>query len=96
MTIYLDNDYKCHVNNDGTMREVETDFFNGRTSYFIESYRFIPAGEKWVAPNGIIYRGEMVAPWRDYSIVEVAQNAYEEGTGESAEIIGIIEGSVEI
>lgn len=98
MKIYIDNDFKCHAQNDGTMREVETDFFNGKSSYFIESYRFIPSGEKWVNPVGIIFRGEMISPWRDYSIAETAQNAYEEGivTGEeeSAEIIGIIEGSV--
>ena len=43
--IYIDNDYKCHTSNDGTMREVQTDFFDGKCQIFIEGYRFIPSGE---------------------------------------------------
>ena len=27
MKIYIDDDFKCHVTDDGTMQEVETDFF---------------------------------------------------------------------
>lgn len=94
MTIFIDNDFKCHVTDDGTMRPVETGFFDGKTSYFIESYRFIPAGEQWINPQGIIFRGEMVSPWRDYSKAAIAQDGYDEGINESAEIIGIIDGSV--
>ena len=36
MTIYIDNDYKCHVTDAGTMRPVETDFFHGKCDTFIE------------------------------------------------------------
>ena len=44
-TIYVDNEYKCHITNDGTMRAVETYVFNGKSDVFIERYCFIPTGE---------------------------------------------------
>lgn len=94
MMIYIDDDFKCHVSDDGTMRPFDVPFLDGKTSYFIESYRFIPAGEQWINPQGIIFRGEMVSPWRDYSMAQIAQDGYDEGVSESAEIIGIIDGSV--
>lgn len=28
-TIYIDSDYICHVTNDGTMREIQTEAFGG-------------------------------------------------------------------
>ena len=94
MTIYIDNDFKCHAENDGTMREVETGFFNGKATYFIESYRYVPDGERWVSPDGVIYRGEMITPWRDYSIAATVQEAFEQAKSEDAELFGIIDGSV--
>ena len=42
MTIYIDNDYKCHVTDDGAMRVVETDFFDGKCAEFVEGYRYVP------------------------------------------------------
>ena len=44
-TIYIDSDFKCHITDDGTMRAVETDFFDQKCDAFIEGYRFVPAGE---------------------------------------------------
>jgi hypothetical protein len=32
-TIYIDSDFKCHVTNDGTMKAVETEFFDGNCGY---------------------------------------------------------------
>ena len=66
MKIYLDSDYKCHVSNDGTMMEAETDFFNGMTDEYIEGYRFIPEGHVWIREDGIEFVGEMVAPCTDH------------------------------
>ena len=77
MTIYLDNDYKCHVNNDGTMREVETDFFNGKCPEFIEGYRFVPSGETWEREDREVFYGEMVAPWKPYGQLAACQSVYE-------------------
>lgn len=78
MTIYIDNDYKCHTSDpDSTLTAVETDFFDGKCVAYIEGYRFIPAGENWTRPDGVVFRGEMIAPWKDWRELDAAQRAYE-------------------
>lgn len=77
MKIYIDNDYKCHVSNDGTLREIETDVFNGKCDAFIEGFRFVPEGESWTRSDGIVFHGEMIAPWMDYAELDSAQREYE-------------------
>ena len=77
-TIYIDSEYKCHTTNpDGTFREVETDFFDGKCDTFIEGYRFIPSGESWTRSDGVVFTGEMIAPWKPYSELDSAQREYE-------------------
>lgn len=76
-TIYIDNDFKCHVTNDGTMMAVENDFFNYKCDTFIEGYRFVPEGESWMRENGVVFYGEMVSPWKDYAELDEAQRNYE-------------------
>ena len=92
MKIFIDNDFKCHVSNpDGMYREVETadeegnDFFAGKCDTFIEGYRFIPFGEYWVRPDGKLFEGEMIAPWKPYSERDRAQREYERETLSDAE-----------
>ena len=77
MKIYLDNEFKCHLTNDGTMKEVETDFFDNKCKAFIEGYRLVPAGDHWKREDGMIFNGEMIAPWRDYSILAEFQDQYD-------------------
>lgn len=79
MLVYIDTDYKCHVSNDGTMREFDVPFFDGKCQTFIEGYRYVPSGERWVKPNGEFFRGEMISPWVPYQLLAAAQAAYEEG-----------------
>lgn len=76
-TIYLGTDFKCNTSNDGTMTAYETDFFDDKCDEFIEGYRFIPSGESWTREDGKVFRGEMIAPWRDYSELDAAQREYE-------------------
>ena len=76
-TIYIDSDFKCHVTDDGTLTAVGTDFFDGKCDTFIEGYRFVPAGEVWTRPDGVIFTGEMVAPWKDWRQLDDAQRIYE-------------------
>ena len=76
MTIYIDNDYKCYVSAAEGRRAVETDFFDGKCDEWIESFRFVPAGETWGKPNGEMFRGEMVSPWKDLGEAYAAQTAY--------------------
>ena len=77
MTIYIDNDFKCHSSDDGTLTAVETDFFDGKCPAYIEGYRYVPAGESWTRPDGVVFGGEMVAPWRDWKGLNEAQKIYE-------------------
>lgn len=75
MTIYIDNDYKCYVSAADGRRAVETDFFNGKCAEWIESFRFVPAGETWTREDGEVFTN-MTAPWKDLSEAYAAQEAY--------------------
>lgn len=78
MKIYIDNDFKCHTSDpDGTLTAVETNFFDGKCPAYIDGYRFIPAGETWTRSDGIVFTGEMIAPWRDWNELDNAQRDYE-------------------
>ena len=77
MKFYIDSDYKCHASNDGTMTAVESVFFDGKCQTFIEGYRFVPSGESWTRSDGVVFHGEMVAPWKDYNELDAAQREYE-------------------
>ena len=76
-TIYLDSDFKCHVENDGTMTAIETSSFDGKCDAFIEGYRFVPNGESWTRSDGVVFHGEMISPWKDYTELNIAQIEYE-------------------
>lgn len=77
MTIYIDNDFKCHVTDDGTMTAVETDAFNRKCTEYIEGYRYVPAGQAWTREDGVAFAGEMISPWRDWAELDAAQREYE-------------------
>lgn len=79
MKIYIDIDCKCHTTNpDNAFKEVETPFFDGKCDAFIEGYRFVPEGESWVRADGVVFTGEMIAPWKDYALLDAAQRLYEQ------------------
>ena len=78
MKIFIDSEYRCHTANpDGTLQEVDTDFFNGKCQTFVEGYRYIPDGESWTRSDGVVFHGEMIAPWKPYSELYKAQREYE-------------------
>lgn len=76
-TIYIDSDFKCHVADDGALTAVETSFFDGKCSAFIEGYRFVPSGETWTRDDGEIFLGEMISPLKNYEELAAAQAQYE-------------------
>ena len=76
-TVYIDSDFKCHTVNDGTMIPVEDEFFDEKCDAFIEGYRFVPSGSTWTRPDGVVFHGEMVAPWKDWRELDDAQRVYE-------------------
>lgn len=75
MTIYIDSDYKCYVSAVEGRRAVETDFFDGKCAEWIESFRFVPAGETWTRDDGEVFTN-MVSPWKDLGNAYAAQAAY--------------------
>jgi hypothetical protein len=76
--VYIDSEFKCHTTNpDGAFRGVETSFFEGKCQTFSEGYRYIPYGESWTREDGVVFTGEMIAPWKPYSELDAAQRQYE-------------------
>lgn len=75
--IYIDANFRCCVSDDGTRVPVETDFFDGKCDAFVEGYRFVPSGESWTRSDGVVFYGEMIAPWRPYSELDAAQREYD-------------------
>lgn len=77
MKIYIDENFKCYAANDGTMREIETEFFDGKCKSLIEGYRFVPSGETWIRDDGDVFQGEMITPFVDSRILGAYQKQYE-------------------
>ena len=87
MVVYIDKEFKCHIANDGTMTEIETDAFDGKCVEFIEGYRFVPHGESWTRADGMVFTGEMIAPWKHYNDLDAAQREYERELAQAARIL---------
>ena len=67
MKIYIDSNFHCYESNqDGNLREVETDFFDGKCSEFIEGYCYDDS-KGYVA----------IYPWKLFDELEDAQHEYE-------------------
>lgn len=84
MTIYIDSDYKCHVNDDGTRRAVETDFFDGRCAEFVEGYKYDDS-------KGYV----SIYPWEKYSGLAAIQSAVDRTRAQADEEIGILLDTIE-
>lgn len=64
-TIYLDNDYRCHVEDGEGRRAIETEELDNKTEEEIPRFRFVPDGESWTRGDGELFRGIMLAPVGD-------------------------------
>jgi hypothetical protein len=75
------------------MTAVETEHFDGKCDAFVEGYRFVPAGETWTRPDGVVFEGEMISPWKDYDELDNAQREYERQLlaeyGEALKTVGV-------
>lgn len=84
MKIYIDNDYKCHVSPSEGLREFDLPFFAGKCQTFIEGYRYVPNGEEWIRSDGEKFKGEMIAPWKNYTELYIAQLEYDLADADAA------------
>ena len=82
MKIYIDNDYKCHTSNDGTMRDFDVPDLDGKCAAYIEGTRYVPLSETWIRTDGKIFEGEMISPCIDSRIREAYQAQYESDAAE--------------
>ena len=62
-TIYIDDECKCHVSNNGSMTAIETDFFDDFCDELVECYRYVPEDREYVNADGMVFSG-MIAPWK--------------------------------
>lgn len=88
-TIYLDSEFVCHLVNDGTMKSVQTDVFDGQPDEYIKGYRFIPEEDTWTRSDGVEFHGLMVAPAKDYKqiMTDVAISFLDDTQAESVTIL---------
>ena len=96
MRIYIDSDSKCYTASAEGRREFDAEFFDGKCSAFVEGYRYVPAGETWTRAGGAVFAGEMISPWKDYSILAAAQAAYEQAQSESAAEIADMQSALNV
>ena len=87
MMIFVDNEFKCHTTNDGTMTEIETDAFDGKCAEYIEGFRYVPEGESWTRSDGVVFTGVMVAPWKSHGNLDEVQREYERELAQAARIL---------
>ena len=87
MTVYIDNECKCHVNNpDGTYTALEApEQFEGKCAAYIEGFRVKPEGYTFTREDGVVFgpEGASVSPWKPLAELEAAQAAYEQYLAEA-------------
>ena len=76
MTVYIDDDYKCHVTPIAGARSIDDTFFDNKCPNLIESYRYVPAEATWAREDGVAFAGPMIAPWRDIRQYDGEQQQY--------------------
>ena len=69
--------FKCHTSTAEGLTTIETDAFDGKCDAYIEGYRFIPAGQTWTRADGVVFTGEMIAPWKPWAELDAVQREYE-------------------
>ena len=70
MKIYTDEERRCHISDpQGTFREFDVPFFDGKCPAFIE--------ESYTREDGEVFWGECIVPWKPYSKLDAAQRQYE-------------------
>ena len=100
MKLYLDADFRCHLSGGAGMTEMDTELFDGKCPAYIEGYRFVPGGETWVREDGVVFRGEMIAPWKPWGELDDAQREYErqqleEANAQNAQLLETMAAMVE-
>lgn len=89
-TIYLDSDFCCHANNDGTMQAVQTDVFDSLCAGAIECYRFIPAWQEWTRSDGQVFHGPFIQLCKPTEVIDGIQRQHEADEAAHLEELGAL------
>lgn len=89
-TIYLDSSFMCHVSDDGTMTEVQTDALDNLCGNAIELMRFVPQGETWTRPDGRVIHGEFIQA-TDSARIDAYQRQYMEDQAQMSDMQNALE-----
>lgn len=76
-TIWIDFEFKCHTASGEGLTAIETDAFDGKCDTYVGGYRFVPAGQTWARADGVVFTGEMIAPWKPWDELDAVQREYE-------------------
>lgn len=76
MKIFIDNEFKCHIENPGGFREVDTSTFDGKCQEYIEGMRYVPDGDHYTLDGNNTW-GEAVFPWKPMVDMGKAQAVFE-------------------
>ena len=89
MTIYIDSEYKCHLENADGRRAFETDKFDGMSKPYIEGFIYIPDGETWVRSDGEEFKGIAIFPYKPLErvAIDVATSYLDDEQAESVTIL---------
>ena len=84
MIVYIDNNYNCYASNDGTRREFETTFFEGKCPKYIEGFKYVPRGETYIDEEGRAFDGEMCIINANHLELQIAQLEYDLADADAA------------
>ena len=88
-TIYLDDDYMCHLEDDGKRTEIQTDIFDGMVDGAIPFFRYIPDGVEWTDKAGRVFHGLFVQATDSDAIDNAIQRALIADMTEALHILGV-------
>ncbi len=89
-TLYLDSEFMCHTQNDGTRMEVHTDEFDSLCDEAIELMRYVPEGLTWTRPDDRVIYGEFIQA-TDSSQIDAYQRQYMEDQVQMADMQNALE-----
>lgn len=90
-TIYLDNDYVCHLESAEGRTVVETNVFDGVVDAAIPYYRYIPKDTEWTDSKGRVLHGLFVQATDSAAIDRITQQAYIADMQNALALLGVTE-----
>lgn len=91
ITIYIDSDYMCHLEDGEGRTEVQTDVFDGVVNDAIPYYRYIPQGESYTDKKGRTLHGLFIQATDSAKINSITQSAIMADMQNALSILGVTE-----